>query len=183
MRQRAESHADAELPALPALGLDGTYQRFRLPAAEVEDYDGRYELWDRVTEIAYMVREPSTHHELPAQVLAALVERIAAVRGKPIRCYGSMNLALRGKDSCLTRIMQADQSLYLHPERTDFVGQSLMVVGEHNFPNVVLEVDHTTDVRCHKLALYEAWGFPEIWVDVPEEAPRPGPRTAPPSMC
>ena len=28
-------------------------------------------------------------------------------------------------------------------------------------PDVVLEVDHTTDVHRGKLALYESWGFPE----------------------
>ena len=33
---------------------------------------------------------------------------------------------------------------------------------------MVLEVDHTTDVRRGKLKLYEAWGFPEIWVEVPD---------------
>lgn len=50
-----------------------------------------------------------------------------------------------------------------------------MVVGEHDFPDVVLEVDHTTDVRRGKLGLYEAWGFPEVWVEVPDDrtAPRP----------
>ena len=31
-----------------------------------------------------------------------------------------------------------------------------------------LEVDHTTDVRRGKLSLYEEWGFPEVWVEVPE---------------
>ena len=29
-------------------------------------------------------------------------------------------------------------------------------------------MDHTTDVRRGKLRLYEAWGFPEVWVEVPE---------------
>ena len=48
-----------------------------------------------------------------------------------------------------------------------------MVVGRNQHPDVVLEVDRTTDVRRHKLALYEAWGFPELWVDVPDESPRP----------
>ena len=43
-----------------------------------------------------------------------------------------------------------------------------MVIGEHDFPDVVLEVDHTTDVRRGKLWLYEEWGFPEVWVEVPE---------------
>ena len=43
-----------------------------------------------------------------------------------------------------------------------------MVSGEHDFPDVVVEVDHTTDVRRKKLWLYEEWGFPEVWVEVPE---------------
>ena len=37
-------------------------------------------------------------------------------------------------------------------------------------PDVVLEVDHTTDVRRRKLGIYEAWGFPEVWVLVPPES-------------
>ena len=37
---------------------------------------------------------------------------------------------------------------------------------------MVLEVDHTTDARRGKLPLYESWGFPEVWVDVPD-APSP----------
>ena len=36
-------------------------------------------------------------------------------------------------------------------------------------PDVVLEVDNTTDVRRNKLGLYESWGFPEVWVEVPDE--------------
>ena len=158
---------------LPALAADGAYQPLHLSPAQAEDYDGRYEFWDRATETAYMVREPSPGHELPSQKLAALAERIASVRGKPIRCYGAMGLALRGKDGGLVRIMQADQALYLHPERVDLAGQKAMVVGEHDFPDVVLEVDRTTDVRHHKLGIYGAWGLPEVWVDVPDEAPRP----------
>ena len=39
--------------------------------------------------------------------------------------------------------------------------------GDH-LPDVVLEVDYSTDVRVRKLPLYEAWGFPEVWVDVPD---------------
>ena len=33
---------------------------------------------------------------------------------------------------------------------------------------MMMEVDNTTDVRRGKLALYESWGFPELWVDVPD---------------
>ena len=69
------------------------------------------------------------------------------------------------------RVVQADQSVYLYPARSRLPVDG-MVVGEHDFPDVVLEVDHTTDVRRGKLWLYEEWGFPEIWVDVPD---RPSP--------
>ena len=37
-------------------------------------------------------------------------------------------------------------------------------------PEVVLEVDHTTDVRRRKLEIHKESGFPEIWVLVPWEA-------------
>ena len=67
--------------------------------------------------------------------------------------------------------MQADESVYLHPGRAR-PGPAAMVVGEDDFPDVVLEVDHTTDVHRGKLALYESWGFPEVWVEVPD-APSP----------
>ena len=33
---------------------------------------------------------------------------------------------------------------------------------------MVVEVDSTTDVRRNRLKLYEAWGFPEVWVEVPD---------------
>ena len=32
-----------------------------------------------------------------------------------------------------------------------------------------MEVDNTTDVRRGKLKLYESWGFPELWVEVPDQ--------------
>ncbi|MDE0227557.1 MAG: Uma2 family endonuclease, partial [Spirochaetaceae bacterium] len=43
-------------------------------------------------------------------------------------------------------------------------------VGSDTLPDVVLEVDNTTDVRRGKLSLYESWGFPEVWVEVPEQS-------------
>ena len=42
-------------------------------------------------------------------------------------------------------------------------------VGEDALPDMVLEVDHTTDVRRWKLKVYQECGFPEIWVSVPWE--------------
>ena len=43
-------------------------------------------------------------------------------------------------------------------------------MGSDTLPDVVLEVDNTTDVRRGKLTLYESWGFPEVWVEVPEQS-------------
>ena len=132
-------------------------------------YDGRLEVWDAESRTAWMVREPtSPTHENPSHGLAGLVALIAAVRGSSIKCYGSMDLLVRDAHGRPRRIMQADQTVYLHPRRAELLGASAMVVGRHNYPDVVLEVDHTTDVRRGKLKLYESWGFPELWVEVPE---------------
>ena len=161
-------------PSLAELDFDGAcYRRVRLTRDEISERDDRVEFWDGASQTAYEVRETSPHHERPAHLLAALAELVATVRGKPIRCFGTMNLALPGEDGRPMRVVQADQSLYLHPERSNLVGPTEMMVGENHYPDVVLEVDHTTDVRRHKLKLYEAWGFPELWVEVPDESPRP----------
>ena len=137
---------------------------------DLDDYEGRFEYWDRDTEIAWVCEPTSPAHELPSHGLAALVARISDVRGSPIRCYGTMDLELRDERGERWRILQADQSVYLHPGRVELAGSRAMVVGRHNPPDVVLEVDHTTDVRRGKKGLYEEWGFPELWVEVPESA-------------
>ena len=82
-----------------------------------------------------------------------------------------MDLLLRDEHDEPQLIMQADESLYLHPDRVRLPAAA-MVVGKDDVPDVVLEVDHTTDARRRKLSLYESWGFPEVWVDVPD-APSP----------
>ena len=84
-----------------------------------------------------------------------LVDRIAAVRGSPVKCFGSMALWLRGERGRPRRILRADQSVYLHPERTILPGLSAVVSGKHDFPDVVLKVDRSMDVRRGKLGLYE----------------------------
>ncbi len=137
---------------------------------ELATYEGRLEFWDAATKTAWVVRDgPDATHEHPSQRLAALSEVIASVRGSAIECFGTMRLELWGEDGERHRIMQADQSVYLHPARARLPSGG-MVIGEHDFPDVVLEVDHTTDVRRGKLWLYEEWGFPEVWVDVPDQS-------------
>ena len=136
---------------------------------ELATYEGRFEFWDAATETAWVVQEPpGAAHEHPSQRLSALSEVIASVRGSAIECFGAMGLELRDEHGERQRIMQADQSVYLYPERSRLPDAGGMVVGEHDFPDVVLEVDHTTDVRRGKLWFYEEWGFPEVWVAVPE---------------
>ena len=57
--------------------------------------------------------------------------------------------------------------MFLHPAITRPKGAAIEVVGGH-LPDVVLEVDHSTDSRRGKLSLYFEWGFPEVWIEVPE---------------
>ena len=136
---------------------------------DIATYEGRFEYWDAATETAWVVREPtSATHEYPSHRLSGLSEVIASLRGSAIACFGAMDLELRDEHGERRRILQADQSVYLHPGRSRLPDDAGMVLGEHDFPDVVVEVDHTTDVRRGKLWLYEEWGFPEVWVEVPD---------------
>ena len=93
---------------------------------------------------------------------------IAAARGAPIEAVGHTDLLVRNARGERQRIMQADQILFLRPAQTIPQGKAIEV-GTDVLPDVVLEVDNTTDVRRGKLRLYESWGFPEVWVEVPDE--------------
>ena len=148
-----------------------------LPRDKVESYDGRLEFWDARTETAWVCEPTSPYHEQPSQTLAALSHALAGVRGAPIKCYGAMDLLVRDERGRKRWIMQADQSVYMHPRHARLPGLSAMVVGENDFPDVVLEVDHSTDVRRGKLGLYESWGFPEVWVEVPDRHAPSRPRS------
>ncbi|MCE2541073.1 MAG: Uma2 family endonuclease [Acidobacteria bacterium] len=137
---------------------------------ELERDEERLEFWDRHTETAWRVRDASTWHEQPGQRLAMLAARVASVRGAPIECFGSSSLARLDAGGRPWQILQADNVLYLHPSRWKKRGR--VDVGAGLLPDVVLEVDHTTDVRRWKLGMYQAWGFPEIWVLVPSKRSR-----------
>lgn len=116
--------------------------------------------------------EPTTtYHEQPSQRLARLAERIAASRGSPIETFGACDLVRFDSSGAWEALMQADQVVYLHPLATPVLAPRVDVDGDAR-PDVVLEVDYSTDVRAGKLRRYELWGFPEVWVDVPD-APSP----------
>ena len=133
----------------------------------IADYEGRFEYWDAETGIAWVCEPTSVYHEQPSQRLARLVALIAAVRGSPIETFGTADLLRRDAHGGWQSILQADQMVYLHPKETRPRGPAVEV-GDDVLPDVVLEVDHTTDVRRRKLGLYETRGFPEVWVEVPE---------------
>ena len=158
-------------PAEPASPAFPGCKPVHLPRAELEHFDGRLEYWEAATETAWVCEPATSYHERPSRLLPQLAVLIAKVRGSRIECYGSMDLLLRDERGEPQLIMQADESLYLHPDRAKLPAAA-MVVGGDDFPDVVLEVDHTTDARRGKLSLYESWRFPEVWVDVPD-APSP----------
>ena len=138
-----------------------------LPREELDDCEMRLEYWDTATETAWICDPVSSYHEGPAQRLGRLTGTIAHVRGGPVECFGHTDLTERDVHGEPRLIMQADEMVYLHPARAR-LPVPVLTIGEHDFPDVVLEVDHTTDVRRRKLPQYEAWGFPEVWVEVPE---------------
>ncbi len=174
LTKRWSNHADDWVEEAPsgedvgvAYGFPGC-RPIRITRDEITDFEGRFEYWDADTEIAWQVCEPtSVYHELPGQELARLTERIAAVRGEPIKSYGTGDLLVRDEKGEKRVIMQPDQILYLHPHKVRRLGHAIEV-GHDDLPDVVLEVDLTTDVRYRKMGLYEEWGFRELWVETPE---------------
>ena len=157
--------AEHEAPPLEFPGC----RPVRISRAEIVDYERRIEYWDAATEVAMVCEPVSVYHEQPGQRLSGLTTRIALMRGSPIDTIGAADLLLRDADGAWRRILEADQTVYLHPRTTRPEGARIEV-GSDTLPDVVLEVDNTTDVRRGKLALYESWGFPEVWVEVPEQS-------------
>ena len=164
----------------------------RIASAEISSYEGRYEVWEAATETAWMVREPTTpYHEGPSRELVQSVRVIAALRGAPIKGFGAGDIVVRSPEGERVRILQADEMLYLRPEDALGIGPAVQAFeradgGCHPdsdpLPDVVLEVDLTTDVRRGKLGLYESCGFPEVWVDVPERRLPSSPKGAVPGL-
>ena len=143
-------------------------ESFHLPASEIDHYEGRLEFWDGYTETAWKVRDTTIQHEAPSRRLVQMAERVAALRGSRIACFGSANLVRFDVAGRKRWLMQADEVLYLHPDRSRLQGSAIDVDADP-LPDVVLEVDHTTDVRRRKLEMYMGSGFAQIWVLVPWE--------------
>ena len=153
------------LPDLEFTGCD----RRPMTVAEYDAHDGRVEFFDSASGLAWMVREAAgPGHETPRETLAKLIERIAQVRGAPIACLGASQLRLFDVESRQFRSIHPDQLVFLRHDFEDPRDFPFLAVGRGPYPEVVIEVDHTTDVRRNRLRLYEEWRFPEVWVEVPE---------------
>ena len=169
--------ADAAVPRSrcdPSPAIHPTEEPAKLPGCRpihlspsaLMSYEKRLEYWERSTETAWVAEPTTVAHEAPTRRLGQLAALIAAVRGSPIAVHGAMDLVLPDEHGEPQRLMQADETLYLHPDRARLPVVRLNI-GEHDYPDVVLEVDYSTDVRQGKLGIYQRWGFPEIWVEVP----------------
>ena len=150
-----------EAPDLPGC------ESFALTVDEIDRHDDRIEYWNARAGMAWRVRDVSSWHEQPGQRLAMLAGRMASVRGAAIECFGSTSLARLDAGARPQEILQADNVVYLRPAQWKTRGRVNVETGP--LPDVVLEVDHTTDVRRWKLGKYRQWGFPEIWVLVPSQ--------------
>ena len=152
--------------ALEFAGCDAI--RMTLAEYEALGDDDKVEFFDSAAGLAWRAQEPvAWQHERPGSRLVTLVARIAMTRGSLIECVGAGELRLLNPESGQVRAIHPDQMVFLHPERGAAEIMSFLKVGEDAYPDVVLEVDNTRDTRRDKLALYEEWGFPELWVEVP----------------
>ncbi len=157
----ARSTSDRDTPALAPIRYrrspDGLQfpgcRPVRLRRDHLADFEGRLEYWEARTETAWVLAEPAGGiHESTSRRLPELARLIATVRGAPIRAFGAVDLRVNDAAGRAERIMQADETLYLYPRRARMPSGPL-VIGRHDLPDVVLEVDHTTDIRQGKLPL------------------------------
>ena len=136
---------------------------FAMNDTRLIDYEGRYEYWE--DGVAWELREPSPRHESPRGRLVQLIGDIGRMRGAPITLLGTTGLQERHASGTRVRAVSADELICLDC-RYDL--PDVFVVGEIPLPDVVFEVDLTTDVADRKLDVYAAWGVPELWVEVPD---------------
>ncbi len=148
---------------------------------DVWAYEGRIEYWLRETGTAWVLRDAGPVHETAPTLLSELLTRLGQERGSRIRCAGAVYLMERDEAGRPRQVLVADQTIYL--DRSVWRPRDpAIVLGVDPLPDVILEVDHTTDVRRNKLPVYEAWGFPEVWVDTPDEPSRNRPRRVRPGL-
>ncbi len=148
---------------------------------DVWAYDGRIEYWLRETGTAWVLRDAGPVHEIAPNLLSELLIRMCLERGSRFRLAGAVYLMERDEDGRPRQVLVADQTIYL--DRSVWRPRDpAIMLGVDPLPDVIVEVDHTTDVRRNKLPVYEAWGFPEVWVDTPDEPSPNRPRRVRPGL-
>ena len=148
---------------------------------QFDNYEGGVEYWSRERGTALICRDGGPAHEIPGGMLPGLLTRIEQERGSPIRCCGALRMVAVDRAGETAEGMHPDQSVYLRPGVWMPSGRST-VAGRDPRSDVVLEVDNTTDVRRHKLGVYARWGFPEVWVETPDEPSPSRPRRVVPGL-
>ena len=148
---------------------------------DVWAYDGRIEYWLRETGTAWVMRDAGPVHENAPNLLSELLTRMCLERGSRFLLAGAVYLMERDTAGRPRQVLVGDQTIYL--DRSVWRPRDpAIVLGVDPLPDVILEVDHTTDVRRNKLPVYEAWGFPEVWVDTPDESSPNRPRGLRPGL-
>ena len=148
---------------------------------DVWAYEKRIEYWLRETGTGWVLRDAGPVHENAPNLLSELLTRMCLERGSRFLLAGAVYLMERDEDGEPRQVLVADQTVYL--DRSVWRPRDpAVVLGVNPLPDVLLEVDHTTDVRRNKLPVYEAWGFPEVWVDTPDEPSPNRPRGVRPGL-
>ena len=178
-RPRQRDNGGDALPDGEESGFPGC-ETVPMNAKQFADCDRHIECWDARRGLAWMVREASVEHDRPTSRLAVLVYRMAQIRGSAMECCSTASLHDRDADGDV-RVMEADQTIYLDAARARSL-RSPVLVRQGEAPDIALEVDHTTDARRHKLDVYEEWGIPEIWIEVPDAPARSRPKSRRPGL-
>ena len=149
-----------------------------LPASALDTFEARLEVWDGRTETAWVCEPVTGYHEQPTRRLAKIAGRIASVRGSPIESFGSMDLLLRDASGRKRWIMQADEVLYLHPERARMSKRAVEVERARPAGRGAGGGPHDGRTLGGSSGCTRSGGFPEIWVLVPWEESVRGPGLA-----
>ncbi len=130
LARAARSPSDRDTPASAPVRYRRTPAGLQFPGCRpialrrdrLADFDGRLEYWEARTETAWVLAEPTGGiHESTSRRLAELARLIAAVRGAPIRAFGSVDLRVNDDAGRADRIMQADET-HVVPESVAFPG-------------------------------------------------------------
>ncbi|MYF27987.1 MAG: Uma2 family endonuclease [Gammaproteobacteria bacterium] len=166
---RHDGRGKGGVPVFDGLEFPGCEQ-VPMSSGQYEASEQHVEFWDEAAGVAMIADSSGLGHEEPRGLLAGVVERIALERGARIGRFCAVSL-VRHDARGLRRAMEPDECLYLYPDRANLPAGGSLIVGESDPPDVVVEIDHTTDVRRGKLRVYQSWGFPELWVEVPDAEP------------